>query len=416
MPNYSFFFSYTRIDRQADPEENIKKFYEDLHRKMQLRGYRDGGFFDTEEINAGEEWPVKLQQAITSSRILVALYSPNYFQSEYCGREWQIFYEIHKRYTIALPSGVTSPDVILPVKWLPTKLPAGDVGKIQYCQENYTQTYDQEGLLYLMNRLKKFKADYTDFLDRFADRLRDMADAQVPRTNPIVSLSETVPAFPLRQTDTQQATPRVNRGSRYVKFVFVAGMKNEMAATSRMSRDCYGEELDRKDWRPSYPGEDEEAGIVAAEMAIADKRFSEFLVPDGNLMREIRDAEEENNIVILVVDPWSLKLNTFTKFLSDYDQSLLTNCGVIVHWNQRDNETVANMPTLRPDVQRSFRRQIAQSKSYFSGEVNSLGDFKRALVEAFQRIRGSLIQEGKGLSAEQGPSIKKPVINNQTGA
>jgi FxsC-like protein len=416
MPDYSFFFSYTRIDRLADPGENIKKFYDDLHRRMQLLGYRDGGFFDTEGINSGEEWCVKLEQALASCRILVAMYSPSYFQSPYCGKEWQAFHEIHKKYLVTLPRGVTSPDVILPVKWIPTKSLPGNVGKMQYSQENYARTYAEEGLLYLMNRFKRFKEEYTNFLDTFAKRLRDMADAQGARTNTVISLSETPPAFPLSSNDAQLDTPRANRGSRYVKFVFVAGMKNEMSTMSRKCKDGYGEELDRKDWKPSYPDEDEEAGMVAAEIAIADKRFSEFLVPSQNLMSEIRDAEKQNNIVILVVDPWSVNLITFRQFLSDYDRNLLTNCGVIVHWNQKDSETVENIPILRLDVGRIFRRQIALSKSYFSDEVNSLEDFRRALVVAFQRIRGCLIQEGKGLSAEQGSPIQKPVISNQTGA
>ena len=45
-----------------------------------------------EGIEPGEEWRNALQDAIRRSRCVVALWSPEYFLSEWCQKEWRSFY------------------------------------------------------------------------------------------------------------------------------------------------------------------------------------------------------------------------------------------------------------------------------------------------------------------------------------
>jgi hypothetical protein len=54
--------------------------------------------FDHEGIEPGQNWRDALTRAIRTSRCAVALWSPLYFQSEWCNIEWRSFYERGKSF------------------------------------------------------------------------------------------------------------------------------------------------------------------------------------------------------------------------------------------------------------------------------------------------------------------------------
>jgi hypothetical protein len=47
-------------------------------------------FFDRTGLHLGDNWPLKLHQALAHSRCLLAIWSPLYFQSEWCSNESEI--------------------------------------------------------------------------------------------------------------------------------------------------------------------------------------------------------------------------------------------------------------------------------------------------------------------------------------
>lgn len=74
-------------------------------------------FFDTDSIDNGTRWPDRLRHAIRTSRCLVPILSPAYFQCRWCVTEWDSFIAREK---------LVSPSValIVPMKyhdgdWLP---------------------------------------------------------------------------------------------------------------------------------------------------------------------------------------------------------------------------------------------------------------------------------------------------------
>ena len=89
MPDYSFFFSYASNDRNVVDRESevtnrqdlLKIFFNDLDREMKHLGYAGGGFFDQKRLEG--RWEEELAEGLASSRILVPLYSRNYFLSSY---------------------------------------------------------------------------------------------------------------------------------------------------------------------------------------------------------------------------------------------------------------------------------------------------------------------------------------------
>src|ERR1700749_1115042 len=90
-----FFLSYARLDRETAPKDQdyIKSFYEDLRRNLLQMKPQAGevGFFDDKGISHGSAWQPTLNQALATCRVLICVYSPAYFISEYCGKEFQIF-------------------------------------------------------------------------------------------------------------------------------------------------------------------------------------------------------------------------------------------------------------------------------------------------------------------------------------
>src|SRR3954466_15961762 len=87
-----FFLSYARSrlrpDDGSDPDRFAAKFFADLSDNVaHLTGAALPGFMDRHTA-AGTPWSDRLSEALGTCRVFVALLSPSYFTSEWCGREW----------------------------------------------------------------------------------------------------------------------------------------------------------------------------------------------------------------------------------------------------------------------------------------------------------------------------------------
>lgn len=87
---YDVFFSYKR-DIQSDGWH--REVMEKLRFWLQhyLEKPRVDVFFDTEDIRTGIRWRAKLVDALKRSRAIVCVWSPLYFQSQWCVSEWKTF-------------------------------------------------------------------------------------------------------------------------------------------------------------------------------------------------------------------------------------------------------------------------------------------------------------------------------------
>ena len=63
---------------------------------------------------SGDGWPEKLSENLASCRVFVPLFSPRYFTSEMCGREW---YAFNERILRARAVGAGSVPAIVPALW-----------------------------------------------------------------------------------------------------------------------------------------------------------------------------------------------------------------------------------------------------------------------------------------------------------
>jgi hypothetical protein len=92
MYKYEAFFSYKR-----DPESDA--WHHRVHQillhwlRLELRDNSAEVFIDRDEIRPGDIWTTRLANAIKCSRCIVCIWSPGYFDSEWCVSEWLSFAE-----------------------------------------------------------------------------------------------------------------------------------------------------------------------------------------------------------------------------------------------------------------------------------------------------------------------------------
>ena len=87
---FDVFFSYKRHSLSADWTRRVSAllcYY--LSHELNVPEARV--FVDEESIELGDEWPETLQRALRRSKCLVCVWSPLYFQSDWCYSEWRSF-------------------------------------------------------------------------------------------------------------------------------------------------------------------------------------------------------------------------------------------------------------------------------------------------------------------------------------
>ena len=121
MGNPVFFLSHASKDRQSR-DHYLRTFFQDMLREMRTElGINSEriGFMDVESIITGEDWEHKITHDLNHSEILICAYSPFFFQSEYCGKEFGVFLERNPNVTIEDGSFICNNGqfFIVPIYW-----------------------------------------------------------------------------------------------------------------------------------------------------------------------------------------------------------------------------------------------------------------------------------------------------------
>jgi FxsC-like protein len=181
-----FFLSYAHqpridLDDPGDPNEWVLKLFRDLsHEVMELTdlpGGRQPGFMDR-EIRLGNDWPRRITEALSTCRVFIPLYSPRYFSSESCGKEWFAF---HRRQVEHEANGGRHPEAIIPVLWVPVQdraLP--QVAKsLQFDHHRLGEVYARGGFSQLI-RINRYADDYNMALHALAHHIVQVATSNAP--------------------------------------------------------------------------------------------------------------------------------------------------------------------------------------------------------------------------------------------
>jgi len=419
---YEFFLSYAR----ANNDEFLRQFFADLSEAVRLKkGFPQGkavGFFDQQGLELGLDWDPTLAEALQNSRILVCLYSPAYFNSEYCGREWQVFNQRAELYATSKqsPGGLKpeSPPVIKPVIWIPLRLEMRvpeAVSRVQYTTGDPQSVHNVQGLRYMRKQYKKYETEYNDFVEQLSDAILDAATQYpIPPLPVLPSLKQVQSAFGLAASGEASGFKRPTSGPKFVQFVYVAGHPRHFPQGMRSRLDCYLQDGGR-DWKPYYPEKARPIRAVVENVASGEDLdfYSEELPFSSNLAEDIRRAEGERKIVVLLVDSWTAGLPNYKEVLQTFDRQNYLNCSVIVPWNDSDLETTQKRALLEQTLQETFyfrARPNVKNPLHFRDAVHSEEDLRKQLREVLTRLKDEIINKAE-VSRPLPSGGEKPIIS-----
>lgn len=180
-----FFLSYARTPKRDpadrdDPDRWVFKLYKDLCEIiLQMTDARpeEAGFMDREN-KIGSQWSPELISALARCRVFVPLYSPRYFESDSCGREWFAF---ARREITHRARGRQLVDAIVPALW--TRLDRARLPhvaqSVQFDHKILGERYCAEGFYGIM-KLQNYRADYQRAVHRLAERIIAIGEESIP--------------------------------------------------------------------------------------------------------------------------------------------------------------------------------------------------------------------------------------------
>ncbi len=386
MPR-GFFFSYARANR----DEYLNRFYQDLCDEAALKDYwpnREIGFFDAKAIETGTIWDEELAKALRTSSVLVAMCSPDYVNSTYCGKEFQVFRERHREY-VARYRPVNAPRFIFPVIW---GHPGGSLREVilryQLADDGmgegkFPTAYMQEGLRYVM-KLERHREDYKTLVTHLAHRIVDASKEH--RLDDLVNLKPLDQLTSAFHTDPVEA----EQDGSQAWFAFVAGQPTELVSLRNVDRYRL---KGASDWRPFHPDSFETVGSLAHTSVARQNLSYRELAANTSLMDAIKAARQRHEVVVLVVDPWALKLPSYLKVMEDYDANNYDNCALLIPWNSPDPETDGQREELRELVEKTFRFKKQQRKLiYYRDDIGSARTLKSELLKILVRWKTRSIE------------------------
>src|ERR1051325_1341866 len=411
--SYWFFVSYAHRDAIDSPW--LRDFFERLAREVGTAAglpshleERDIGFIDEDGLELGDNWPDALAEALQSSKVFLCLYSRSYFKSPDCGREFEIFRSRLANYTPPPDSGPAR--LIIPILWekpsrLSETLPDA-VSDLQYKHSDFGDEYATLGLALLM-RLER-KEEVENFISELADRIVNQAERhplpRLPNLKPLKDVSNafiTCPASPLlavaenlTDSDIPATVPPPNiSGPDVAWYVYFAGRGVDYRG-KRTNVSCYGP-AGGYQWKPLLPPKEETIGAITPVVA-GKKGLTPAVLPlSKELVTHLQKAEDDNTIAILIVDPWSVKVESYMALMRDYDKYRFSNCAVIIVWNLLDDETVTKTAELKDGLTEAFSRNLLVADEAFRDSIQTEDELLTILGGTIDTIKGRLRTKAK---------------------
>jgi FxsC-like protein len=398
MADYYYFMSYARRDGS---DGYVRKFWDDLSNQIaRVEGLpsnlkpKDIGFFDRAGIIEGKPWPPTLIEALQKSKVLVCLYSPSYFNSVACGKEFKVFQSRLAAQSSTSFQETDTPPLIIPILWDCPRNRSLDVpGSVSHIQMKEEQlTSSSPASLYELMRNSSYISRRREFIRSLAEWIAELANTYtIPSLSKVPPLDQIESAFVSTAQAPPASLPSDNTGPGVAKFVFVAGRRNELERI-RKHVDAYGREGGSR-WRPYL---DDEVWLIS-QRAATDQRVQFSHVPvDKDLLEKLRRAEKDQEIVLLLVDPWSLKLDTYEQHMRKLDMETFFNSEILIPWNEEDEETGPRHDELQAHLKEILnRRYVALNMIGLRDAIGSADELQQELVEAISRLGDRIRQQGR---------------------
>lgn len=423
--SYYIFFSYSRV---LSKEAYLQQFFDDLAAEVTQRVDPTKGikiyFYDEEDVELGRDWKAAIADALQTSRVMVPIYSPPYFTSEYCGKEWQ-FFQMRREEYLRQKRGPELPPVIKPVLWLP--LPpdlraaideSPPISDTQYTIGRKEDIFNQKGLRYVLKKKERFKDEYTDYVEKLADEIVEAAKAyDLPALARTPPLADVIPPPPFPNCVNIEGEPQTPTFElpQHVRFVFIAADPDKFGGLR--SPDPYRRKGGRE-WKPYYPEPANDIyPLVQHIVSGGDLGFSSDELPfDTNLMIEVEKARDEGKIVILLVDSWTVNWDDATRrLLQAFDQRNYLNCSVLLPWNEKDTDTVILREQIERTLRTTFHFSRMKTPVHYREAITNKDDLTAALHDILTRIRAA-IRDFAEVQRPVHSGYAKPIVSGPGGA
>ena len=399
---FLFYLSHSHID----DSELIEKFFSDFSHEVRVRlgasPSQEVGFLDSSSIMPGDDLSSLMITALENSRVLIALFSPAYFTSVHCGKEFQYFWERWKTSNVQRQGSS-----IFPIVWIPTNETLPGPAK-QFVR------FEPEGGLRRLMRLRSRSDEYAQLLEDIADRLIGFTRETVaPPPQPITSWSAVRNAFDEPDLFPDVAPP-VNEalavsGPRSVIFVYVAARREEIAS---IRTEVDGYEDDASQWLPFFPDSQKTVRILSMEPAATEHLLFSELPFNDQITMLVRQAESNNSPVILIVDAWTTKLTRYREILQSFDRYAFINCAVLIVLNEQNYETSRMRAELLTSLAKTFPYRF-QATAGSLVMMRSEDEAVKKLSNSLNELRSRIINSGNVVrQLDAGDVVAKPNLSD----
>jgi hypothetical protein len=372
---YTFFLSYASADAENGGGA-VEWFFETLCQRLNIvhgAGRVGQGGFAAYKIPGGADWFGEvLPTALNSSHVLVCLQSPNYFDSEYCGRELEVF--LRRRQEFVATRGGSPPVCIIPVVWQPDLRPMPRVVPDFQWNRPDGSRFPAE-VTGLFEAFDGHRGEGNKFIHQLAKRISALLPPDVSQLV-LPSLDEPdiggvtsafkLPELPLPEIESVKAS-----GPRAVTFVY----------------PC---DVDEDEW-PFAPPPENAAVIHAASLARSRElsiQGIEFTPTSENIVDRVRIAQGRNTPVVLMLTP-----------------STLANVGLVAQLSAIEPDGVATVIVDRQGSRPPAHvlPRLRQPGRFHAG-LNNSSKLEQAIYQSLSALRQTVRQNVATTIAGAGPA------------
>ncbi|HCT76681.1 MAG TPA: hypothetical protein DGG94_09300 [Micromonosporaceae bacterium] len=380
-----FFVSHA----QGDDDHYVQEFFDDLCAEVGtlIGASRKSaiGFLGTDSGRPGGEWPPAMAEALSTCQVFIPLCSPRLFLSNLCGKQWWIFSERLRRYTEETGRHA---DSLISLMWAQTEVPLGFVSPDPGQPDRSLRQY---------LRLRSLRHSYRLFMTVLAKQIVATArDQEIPSYGMVPKLAVTRSAFAVADARTNRPlSPGAElRHGRRVHFVIASGSREVMSQVpGRHEADTYyGSQA--RDWAPYRPAVSRPLADQAQAVA-ATRLLDSHIASLEHLPERMEQADEHNEIVVLLVDPWAPRVAEFQRVLAEADHEEMTTTAVLVASNREDRDTLRELDELQFEVRQTFPRNSGKANPLFRLELQTADQFDAELGDILEAARNRVFRNGR---------------------
>jgi FxsC-like protein len=421
-----FFLSYSGEDGQSD---YVLEFLTDLQRELSLItaisqqniGYGYG------QAQAGTRWPSALTRALGTCKVFVPLYSPFFFKTEACGKEWWVFEE-RLRHCTDPANGNNRPAAIIPIMWEmvmdnDTYVPKA-ARDIWAWDPRFGAVYRERGLRQMVQLRKKYVNEYPEFVMALAKHIKDLArETDLPPLEVSDDFDGLCNAFEIsgpgvESLDGGLAAPeaalqRSQISSHPRVTLAVASSTLEEAATIRSDVSTYG--ADQDEWAPyaQVPEGRQPAALYAMDVAREMSFWPQTLSFDDRMEDLLDRAEQSSELAVVILDPWTTKIEKRCAALTAYDRRLSRHVALVVPRSTDDPESEEHGAELDRQVVDILNRHAHTDSLLLRMTTGTVAAFKETVRDILSEL-SRIALNGFQVARPVGSATAIPLVSNES--